>query len=1119
MKSISNLSHAKAVHAVKCIGKVLLPVALLLAAILCMSVFAGAADAEKIGDGSTGKHLVYENGTPKVEDCTPASHASCAEELVCSKCGGVYKNANKTDHDMTAEVAADRYLAKAGKCEADSTYYVSCKNCGKGGTNTFQGKKHNYVNKLESAKVNKKDVSYLVAEPTECGQPYMYWMSCACGASAGSEENPDESLQFTNGKTKAHTAAKYEIGLELGNKNAAETREYLLKSAGTCTTPWEYYNYCSVCKAKLSSYTTIEGDHTYAKYYNSDAHFEACEYCGAVKAGTTEAHSYEDGAEATCTKAVTCTKCDYVRDAKLGHDYKTIAAVPATCDTDGTVQYYQCKTCKKYFAKKDGKNATTSTDGFVDKALGHQMAEGAPLCNPGKCTVCGETLTATEQHTYKDADSKNCLDKCTVCGTQRRAKHTYEKTVYNKATCTTEGSYNNVCKDCGAKEFEKDQVIPATDHNWDGTPNCFTYVKCKNCNKEIKQHTLPEGFDENNVKCNATIKCDVCDKVLYNGATEHSWKTVSKKDATCEEDGYTAGTYCKHEITINLVEVKSDKADTAVYETKKVNCTVGSGYEKIEKLGHTWNSGKVTTAATCVSKGTMTYTCTRKDCGKTKTEEIAIDKDAHKWSTNYYQSTTTHWKTCLNGCGTTTSEAAHEYHYTTDNGKTWIDSDGPVCVYNAVCKTCGFVAQGEDEHVDAKGNQAKINYTYTDKKHTASCAVCGTVLEKDVAHDMKDVAKKDANCGNDGYSKHKACVCGYTTGKTVTSATGKHKYGEYYQCDKNGLTKDEKGYDKATDGLYHTRKCETCGDLDTAKCTSDNAQNCTTASRCTVCGDTMKKNNGKGTITVAADALGHVISTETTVTETAHSWTCTREGCGLVIEEKHTSDAKAVCQDGKCVCGATVKATKSHSYGKTPVKGDDGVSHYYVCSKCGDKKVETCTFDSVVVDDCTKGIKCTKCDNYLVGSATGTKHDMSVLVEAKAATCTEDGYTQHRKCKNCNTTVGKTVIEATGHKYGEGVVTTPATSTTAGVMTYSCTVCGATKTEVIPVGGEKPVASTNDANGDGKFDTKDAIALLKYCFNPEKNPLAEGFNGDVNGDGKINTQDAVALLKAYFKSL
>ena len=39
---------------------------------------------------------------------------------------------------------------------------------------------------------------------------------------------------------------------------------------------------------------------------------------------------------------------------------------------------------------------------------------------------------------------------------------------------------------------------------------------------------------------------------------------------------------------------------------------------------------------------------------------------------------------------------------------------------------------------------------------------------------------------------------------------------------------------------------------------------------------------------------------------------------------------------------------------------------------------------------------------------------------------------------------------ATGHKWDNGKITTPATTENEGIKTYTCTVCGDTKTESIP---------------------------------------------------------------------
>ena len=72
-----------------------------------------------------------------------------------------------------------------------------------------------------------------------------------------------------------------------------------------------------------------------------------------------------------------------------------------------------------------------------------------------------------------------------------------------------------------------------------------------------------------------------------------------------------------------------------------------------------------------------------------------------------------------------------------------------------------------------------------------------------------------------------------------------------------------------------------------------------------------------------------------------------------------------------------------------------------------------------------------------------------------APTCTEQGYTVYICDQDKNLTEKRDYTAALGHDYDNGVVTTPATCTTEGVMTYTCTRDGATKTETIPALGHK----------------------------------------------------------------
>ena len=87
------------------------------------------------------------------------------------------------------------------------------------------------------------------------------------------------------------------------------------------------------------------------------------------------------------------------------------------------------------------------------------------------------------------------------------------------------------------------------------------------------------------------------------------------------------------------------------------------------------------------------------------------------------------------------------------------------------------------------------------------------------------------------------------------------------------------------------------------------------------------------------------------------------------------------------------------------------------------------------------------------------------------ATCGADGRIE-TVCSNCGEVIATKVIPATGeHTWDNGTVTAEPTETEPGERTYTCVICGKTRTEVIPATGEhtfvftKTVAPTCTAEG------------------------------------------------------
>ena len=140
-------------------------------------------------------------------------------------------------------------------------------------------------------------------------------------------------------------------------------------------------------------------------------------------------------------------------------------------------------------------------------------------------------------------------------------------------------------------------------------------------------------------------------------------------------------------------------------------------------------------------------------------------------------------------------------------------------------------------------------------------------------------------------------------------------------------------------------------------------------------------------------------------------------------------------------------------------------------------KVEaTCTTDG---KEAVKG--CTRCD-YTEGgdkiAALGHDFAKDFTVDTEA-TCKSVG-SKSRHCNRCEEKTEITEIPKSDHTWDDGKITKEATETAEGVKTYSCKVCGVTRTETIPkkdaVTTQQPIegstVSQSPKNGDTITDNK-----------------------------------------------
>ena len=97
--------------------------------------------------------------------------------------------------------------------------------------------------------------------------------------------------------------------------------------------------------------------------------------------------------------------------------------------------------------------------------------------------------------------------------------------------------------------------------------------------------------------------------------------------------------------------------------------------------------------------------------------------------------------------------------------------------------------------------------------------------------------------------------------------------------------------------------------------------------------------------------------------------------------------------------------------------------------------------------------------------STTCTHSYNSGVITKAATCTVAGVRTYT-CTKCGATKTES-IAATGHAYDEGVVTKEPTYDVTGIKTYTCQSCGETMTEVIPVKERPNTPNPDNGNGNG----------------------------------------------------
>ena len=286
----------------------------------------------------------------------------------------------------------------------------------------------------------------------------------------------------------------------------------------------------------------------------------------------------------------------------------------------------------------------------------------------------------------------------------------------------------------------------------------------------------------------------------------------------------------------------------------------------------------------------------------------------------------------------------------------------------------------------------------------------------------------EATCTEEGEKKFTCSICGDEKTEKV-SATG-HQHTEIRN--KKEATCKETGYSGDT-------WCKDCGKkilsgqaiaktenhswdagkvTTKATCTEEGEKTFT----CSICGD-------KKTEKVSATGHQHTEirnKKEATCKETGYSGDTWCKDCGK-----------------KILSGQAIAKTENHSWdaGKVTTKAtctEEG-EKTFTCSICGDKKTEKV-------------------------SATGHQH--TEIRNKKEATCKEEGYSGDTWCKDCGKKIlsGQAIAKTEDHSWNQGEITKEPTCKEKGEKTFTCSICGNTKTEKVSTTDHQHMEIRNQKN-------------------------------------------------------
>ena len=1118
------------------------------------------ADAE-----NDGNHICDTEGCSQLIGECSGGTATCTEAATCSECGQEYGNAlghnmvdvaeqsaTCNDPGYSAHKACSRCDYTEGKvtipatdhkyttytsdgnatCTADGTKTAACDNgCGTKDTVADEGTmlEHSYTVEVSGTRID--------ATCVETGSVTMQCATCTA--------------------TQVQT-------LEIDPNNHVEIKKVATQAPTCSAVGWEAYEHCTGCT--YTTYKELAADETAHSWGDWSV--------------TTPASCTAEGEEIrTCANNSAHTETQPL--AKLSHSMTYHARVDTTCVAAGNVEYWSCSACQFNYNDELGTTKLDSVEIAIDPNA-HDL-----MTVPAQTATCTQIGWAEYQKCQREGCEYSTYEEIS------KLDHSYSiEQSRTDATCVAEGSVTYKCATCTATQVQTLEIDP-------------------NNHVEIKK------VDEQAPTCSAVgweayEHCTECTYTTYKelavNADAHSWGDWSvTTSATCTAEG---------------VETRTCAHNSAHTETNP-----------IAKLSHSMtHHARVDT--TCVAAGNVEYwSCSAcnltysDEPGTTKLDsvEIPIDPDAHDLMTVPAQTATctqigwAEYQKCQrDGCDHSTyveiPMLAHSY--TTKASERL--KDAATCTtaatYYVRCDHCTAVSTDKTVTVgEAKGHTEATSYVHIENTTTHNVVVSCSVCTANISTTPQNCADEDNDFKCDkckallvnAYTDYVDFCPEFSGEKTVDGTAVTLKYtGEvaFAPAAGNGTWNHWFGFKvTAPTGVSvanvtilrpdgETRVMENIKDGDDFAylywgMTKDEDK--TAAYQIDWNGD------GTYDLTVTLDA------TAATLKECEHSYdegeVTTAPGCETAGEKTYTC---ANCGDIKTEpVEATGHKNTVIQNASEATCGKDGYTGDTYCNDC-QMTIETGSVISATGNHTWDNACDTDCN--VCGTTRETEHQWNEGVETTAPTCTAAGVkTFTCTVDGCGATKTE-AIAATGHshstewskdethhwhecacgnkgdydvhKWNDGVETTAPTTSAPGVMTYTCSVCGATKAEEIAqltgtmvdidvvtkdltsgpqiallsgttagdgwsyegsvIAGETVdftvtfdkacvvVVATTDADGNVTYARQTATATENentYKFSIDTSEGMEiivAVKGDANGDGKITNADA-NMTKAF----